>query len=81
MNLFVIPRAVFTPFEWDGRKWIKRDDLPRFREPEEAVQYGYDHPEINYRDGKQVFLQWQERDEKVFINEFLQGVGQLKVLL
>jgi len=81
VTLFAIPRAVFTPFEWDGYKWVKRDDLPRFREPEEAVQYGYEHPKINYRDGKQVFLQWQERDEKVFINEFLQGVGQPKVLL
>jgi len=73
-----IPRAVFVPFEFGPDKrppGIKRDDLPRFKEPEEAVQYLLDHPEISRRDGKPVFLQWQERDEPALVHEYLRGVG------
>lgn len=70
-----IPQYVFVPFEWNGQTWVKRDDLPRFKEPEEAVQYLLDNPMISYRDGKQVFLQWQERREWELIKEFLHGVG------
>lgn len=70
-----VPKAVFVPFEWDGTRWVKRDDLPRFKEPEEAVQYGYAHPEISFRDGKPVPLQWQERDEWSLRLEYIRGVG------
>lgn len=75
MSLFAVPKMVFVPFEWDGHKWIKRDDLPRFREPEEAAQYLLNNQKISFRDGAQVFLQWQERDEPIFINEYLRGLG------
>lgn len=66
---------MFVPFEWDGRKWLKRDDLPRFREPEEAAQYLLAHLEISFRDGRPVLLQWQERSEYELIDEYLRGVG------
>jgi hypothetical protein len=78
------PKCVFVPFEWMGRywngtdwadRWVKRDDLPRFLEPEEAAQYLLDNQAVSYRDGKPVFLQWQERDEPALIQEYLRGVG------
>jgi hypothetical protein len=77
VSLFKVPKAVFVPFEWDGRKWVARQNLPRFREPEEAVHYLLTHPELSYEEGtgRPVYLQWQERNEQVFINEYLQGVG------
>lgn len=70
-----IPKAVFVPFEYLDGKWIKRDDLPRFKEPEEAAQYLFDHPHVSTRNYKAVFLQWQERDEPSLIHEYLRGVG------
>jgi|HubBroStandDraft_3_1064219.scaffolds.fasta_scaffold83539_2 hypothetical protein len=81
MSLFKVPKAVFVPFEWDGRKWVVRNDLPRFREPIEAAQYLMDYPEISFtQDKQQVYLQWQERNEQMFINEYLQGVGTTEQL-
>lgn len=70
-----IPRAVFVPFEYVSGAWVKRDDLPRFKEPEEAVQYLFNHQHISMRNGKKVFLQWQERDEPSLVHEYLRGVG------
>ena len=75
MTLFAIPKMVFVPFEYQEPKWVKRDDLPRFRHPEEAAQYLLDHPGVSLRGNKPVFLQWQERDEWLLIHEYLQGVG------
>ena len=72
------PKTVFVPFEFGPGKrppGIKRDDLPRFKEPEEAAQYLLDNPTVSWRDGKPVFLQWQERHEPELIKEFLRGVG------
>ncbi len=76
-----VPRAVFVPFEYVDGKWVKRDDLPRFKEPEEAAQYLLDHPTVSMRDGKPVYLQWQERDEPSLIQEYLRGVGTPEWLL
>lgn len=70
-----IPRAVFTPFEYLNGSWVKRDDLPRFKEPEEAAQYLFDNQHISMRNGQKVFLQWQERDEPSLVHEYLRGVG------
>lgn len=70
-----IPKFVFVPFEYVSGQWTKRDDLPRFREPEEAAQYLLDNPRISMRAGIAVFLQWQERDEPSLIKEYLRGVG------
>lgn len=81
MSLFKVPKTVFVPSEWNGHKWAVRNDLPRFREPEEAAQFLHNNPKISTRNNTPVFLQWQERDEQIFINEFLQGVGQPKVLI
>ena len=67
--------CVFVPFEYVDGKWVKRDDLPRFKEPEEAVQHLFNNPQISTRDGKPVFLQWQERDEPSLVREYLRGVG------
>jgi hypothetical protein len=70
-----IPNTVFVPFEWNGNHWVKRDDLPRFKEPEEAAQYLLDNPTVSRRDGKPVFLQWREHHESALIHEYLRGVG------
>lgn len=72
---FRIPQTVFVPFEWVGTKWVKRDDLPRFKEPEEAAQFLLVNQQVSFRDGKQVFLQWQERHEWELIKEYLQKLG------
>jgi hypothetical protein len=69
------PKMVFVPFEWDGKRWIKRDDLPRFKEDYDCAIYLRDHPEINFREGKPVPLSWIERNEGVLIDEFLRGIG------
>lgn len=71
----LIPKTVFVPFEWDGKKWVKRDDLPRFKEPEEAAQYLYDNNSISMREGKPVYLQWLEYSDPALIKEYLRGVG------
>jgi hypothetical protein len=70
-----VPRLVFVPFEWNGAKWVKRDDIPRFKEPEEALQWAWANPEALTRDGKPVYWQWIECHEPEFIKEFLRGVG------
>ncbi len=70
-----IPKQVFVPFEWDGMRWVKRDDLPRFKEDYECAIYLRDHPEVSFRDGKPVPLNWIERDEPSLIHEYLRGVG------
>ena len=70
-----VPKCVFVPFEYLNGKWTKRDDLPRFREPEEAAHYLLNNPKASRRDGDPVFLQWQERDEPSLIQEYLRGVG------
>jgi len=75
------PKFVFVPLEYLDGKWTKRDDLPRFLEPEEAAQYLFDHPQVSTRAGKPVFLQWQERDEPSLVHEYLRGVGTPEWLL
>jgi hypothetical protein len=84
MTLFTIPKCVFVPLQWTGKywdgekwkdRWVKRDDLPRFREPEEAAQYIINNPRTFFHEGKPAFIQWQERDERALIDEFMRGVG------
>ena len=70
-----IPNTVFVPFEWTGSQWKVRVDLPRFLDPEPAAEYLAENPTLSMRDGKPVFLQWQERNEWRFIKQFLRGVG------
>ena len=71
----LIPKIVFVPFEWNGTRWIKRDNLPRFKETYEAMQFIRDHPEINFREGSPVLLSWVECNEPALIKEYLRGVG------
>ena len=78
MSLFKVPKTVFVPFQWNGYRWVKRDDLPRFKEPEEAAQYLLDNPNVSFQDGHRVFLQWQERNEYELISEYLLGLGSIK---
>lgn len=70
-------RAVFVPFEIgsDGRA-RKRDDLPRFVEQEEAVNYIQTHPELS-----KWKLEWRMHSDKDLIAEYVRGVGTLRVLL
>jgi hypothetical protein len=71
-----IPSSVFVPFEWTGKEWTKRDDLPRFKEPEEAHEYfTVTNPSCTFRDGKPVMVQWIECREYGAIKEYLLGVG------
>lgn len=76
-----IPKTVFVPFEWTGTQWIKRDDLPRFKEPEEAQQYFTTNWNVCFRDGKPVNLHWIECHEWSMIKEFLRGVGTREVVI
>ena len=72
-------RAVFVPFEKRRDQWIKRDDLPRFLQSKQAVEYIRDHPEISYRDYQgqnwPVVLEWREHSEPDLIQEYIRGVG------
>lgn len=69
------PKTVFVPFEWNGTKWVKRDDLPRFKEPEEAQQYFTVNSHVCFRNGQPIMLSWIECHEWSMIKEFLRGVG------
>jgi hypothetical protein len=70
-----IPNTVFVPFEWNGTDWVKRDDIPRFKEPEEAMQWLFDNPTKGVRGNKPVLLRWYEVHEPALIHEYLRGVG------
>lgn len=69
------PRSVFVPFEWTGKAWEKRDDLPRFTDPSECSAYITAHPEISYRKDRFVHLEWREHTERDLIAEYVAGVG------
>ncbi len=64
--------SVFVPFEWDGNNWNVVGNLPRFTQPSECVRYIHQHPELARR-----HIDWQERHEKEFIDEYIRGVGSL----
>ena len=70
-----IPTTVFVPFSWDGSKWIKRDDVPRFKEPAEALQWAWENPHAGTHEGQPTYLHWVECHEPAMIKEFLRGVG------
>lgn len=82
-------QSVFVPFELQPNgQWKKRDDLPRFLEPEEVIQYLGRNPQVSYRwNGPieerhrghtrrvEVVLEWREHSEPDLIKEFTDGVG------
>lgn len=73
--------AVFVPFEKQGERWVKRDDLPRFLTSKEVVDYiatyGYRFSWRRNALGQNEFVRidWQERSETDLIKEYAQGVG------
>jgi hypothetical protein len=79
---FITARTVLVPFEWNGKTWEKRDDLPRFIETMEVITYLTDHPEISSRKDPAsqyrmvpVRLEWREHSEPDLIREWIDGVG------
>lgn len=77
----LIPKVVFVPFEWDGKKWNKVDDLPRFKEPEEVAQYIMANNHVCFRDHKpRTGLRWVECNDTSLIKEFLRGVGTKEIV-
>ena len=75
MSILNTPRSVFVPFEVQGKKEIKRDDLPRFLDPQEVIEFLAAHPGVSSRNGYHVILEWREHVEKELINEYLAGVS------
>lgn len=73
MTKLTIPTAVFVPFEWDGNDWQVVNNIPRFTEAQDCVQYITSHPELSNR-----HIDWHERTEKEFIDEYIKGVGKLR---
>jgi hypothetical protein len=77
----IMPRTVLVPFEWNGRTWEKRDDLPRFIETVEVITYLTEHPETSFRKvpfqtaSEHVRLEWREHSEPDLIREWTDGVG------
>lgn len=78
MSKLVLPTAVFVPFEWKNGDWTKRNDIPRFVEPQECLRYFTCHPELAARG---VQIDFQEYSEKWAIDEYCIGVGTSKILL
>lgn len=76
MITLILNQLIFVPFEYlGGNDWIKRDDLPRFKEIEEVRKWRDLHPEHNFREGKPVPICWVESDRLDFYHEWLRGVG------
>lgn len=81
MIKLVIPTAVLVPFEWNGKTWEKRDNLPRFLETKEVIDYLTTHPEKSFRRvpfqiaQEHIRLEWREHSEPDLIKEFTDGVG------
>lgn len=78
MVKLIIPKSVWVPFELqpDGSQ-KKCDDLPRFVESREALRYLQQH---GHRLRKRK-LNWEERTENEYIDEYIAGVGSLKLLI
>jgi hypothetical protein len=76
-----LPTSVFVPFEWNGKTWEKRDDLPRFVHTNEVIKYLTTHPEKSFRKRpffmvpEHIRLEWREHSERDLIKEFTDGVG------
>ncbi len=68
--------TVFVPFEHlGGDRWKKRDDLPRFLQPKEVIDFLTSHPEVSMRNGRYVRIDWREHSERDLIKEYTDGVG------
>ncbi|MGC8520190.1 MAG: hypothetical protein ACP5P4_16995 [Steroidobacteraceae bacterium] len=65
-----VTESIFVPFEWDGNNWNVVSDIPRFTQASECIKYINRHPELARR-----HIDWQERQEKEFIDEYIRGVG------
>lgn len=72
-------KSILVPFEKQGEKLIKRDDLPRFLTAKEVIHYLYYHPTVSWRTvgdrTERVTLNWEERSEPDLIKEYAEGVG------
>lgn len=67
------PRSVFVPYELRGKLiWSKCDDLPRFTEPKQIIDYLQRNPNLSSR-----LLDWREEFSKEFIDEYVNYLGEL----
>lgn len=79
MNKLIVPTTVWVPFEMQPNGSEKKcDDLPRFATIQEVRHYLSLHSDSGLRKRK---LRWEERTEKEFIDEYVAGIGTLKVLI
>lgn len=78
MNKLALPTSVFVPFEImpNGRE-VKCDDLPRFVDPEDVKVFISAHSKRLLKRK----LQWREHFEKSLIEEYVKGVGTLRILM
>lgn len=77
MSILINPiLVVLVPFEVRGKELVKRDDLPRFIEPHEVIDFMKNNPSIHQRGGLPVHLQWIEHDEAWAIHEYYKEVGR-----
>lgn len=77
MSILINPvLIVLVPFEITPSGSVKRDDLPRFVEPHEAIEFMKNNPSIHQRNGHPVHLQWIEHDEPWAIHEYYKEVGR-----
>lgn len=66
---------VLVPYESIGSRKVKRNDLPRFKSPEDAMTFMKRYPEIHLREGFAVKLDWIQHDEDWALAEYHRGVG------
>lgn len=82
MSILINPvTVVLVPFEIRGQQQVKRDDLPRFVETQEVIDFMKNNPEIHQRQGRPVHLQWIEHDEAWALEEYHRGIGRKRWLL
>lgn len=68
------PNSVFVPFELKGNLWVMCGDLPRFVEPKDVIRYLSQNRDLASRR-----LDWREEFDAGAIDEYMAGVGELKL--
>ena len=65
------PASVFVPYEMKTVLWERCNDLPRFTQPKQVIDYLGRNPQLANRR-----LDWREEFDADSIHEYMLGVGE-----